>query len=692
MPGMALDRSNPFASPSTLPFELPDFAAIRAEHHQAAIEAGMAEQLVELAAVASNTEPPTVANVIEAWEASGQLLTRSRAAFEAKQLADTDDELDGIEGAISPQLAAHEDAIRLDRALYDRVVGLAALRDAGDIVLDPEEAFWLRRTLLDFQRAGVGLSEPDQVTLRGLNARIAELQSAFRRAALAGRAAGAVLVNDSDQLVGLGDAEVEAARERAADSGFETGWLIELDNPSSQSILGSLADRGLRERIHRASLGRGFGGEHDTTGIVLELARCRAQRAALLGFDNHAAYVAADGCAGTSEAVWDLLTGLAPATVAKARAEAADMEPTWRRIEPEAPIAAWDWQYVSERLLAQRFGFDAAMLRPYLELERVLHAGVFAAANALYGITLTERGDLVGYNSQVRVFEVAEAQGTAIGLLVADLHTRDGKSGGAWCHTLVAQNHLLGQGAVVGINLNLAAPPTDQPTLLPWDDVITLFHEFGHALHALLSQTRYRSRSGPETPQDFVEYPSQVNELWALDPSLLRSYAVHHETGEPMPIAWVDTLESLAKFHQGFKMTEQLAAFLLDQVWHSTPLDELPAAASDVETFEAEALARVGLDYDLVPPRYRSAYFGHVFGGWGYDAAMYSYLWADMLAADTAAFLTANGGMTRDNGERFRRRLLAHGGSIDVMAAYRDYRGQDPDPNQLLHKRGLTPE
>jgi peptidyl-dipeptidase Dcp len=685
-----LDPANPLAGPTTLPFGLPDFAAIRTEHYQPAIESGMAEQLAELAAIATNTELPTVANVIEAWEASGQLFTRALKAFQAKQFADTNDELDAIDAAIAPLLARHRDAISLDRALYERVVALAARRDAGDIVLDPQEAFWLERTLLSFERAGVGLDEPDQVTLRALNARIAELQSAFAREALAGRTAAAVLVTEADQLVGLSDADVEGARERAAARGYPTGWLIALENPSGQPVLGRLGDRGLRERIHGASVGRGLGGEHDTRAIVVELARCRAQRAALLGFEHHGAYVAADGCAGTSAAIWELLAGLAPAAVANARAEAADMEPIWRRIEPEAPMAAWDWQYVSELLRTERYALDAAMIRPYLELEQVLHAGVFAAANALYEITLTERGDLVGYNPQVRVFEAAEADGSPIGLFLADFHTRGGKSGGAWCDTLVDQNHLLDQQPVVGINLNLAQPSTGQPTLLTWDDAITLFHEFGHALHALLSQTRYRSRSGTETPRDFVEYPSQVNELWALDPTLLPSYAIHHETGEPMPTEWVDTLRAWTLFGQGFTTTENVAAALLDQAWHCTPLDELPAEADQVEAFEARALGRVGLDYDLVPPRYRSAHFGHVFGVWGYDAGYYSYLWSEVLAADTTAFLTAHGGLTRDNGERFRRGVLAHGGSIDVMDAYRDYRGQDPDLTHLLERRGLT--
>jgi peptidyl-dipeptidase Dcp len=377
--------------------------------------------------------------------------------------------------------------------------------------------------------------------------------------------------------------------------------------------------------------------------------------------------------------------------VANARAEAAEMEPIWRRIEPGTPMAAWDWLYVSELLRAERYALDASMLRSYLELERVLRAGVFASATALYGISFRERGDLVGYHPDVGVFEVAEADGTPIGLFLADLHTRRGKAGGAWCDTLVDQNHLLGQHPVVVVNLNLAKPPEGQPTLMGWDEVITLFHEFGHVMHALLSQTRFQSRSGTATPRDFVEYPSQVNEMWALDPDLLRRYACHHETGEPMPSQWADTLRASTLFQQGFSTTESVAAAVLDQAWHCTPLDELPTHADQVEAFEVQALARVGLDYDLVPPRYRSAYFGHIFAGSGYEAGYYSYLWAEVLAADTVAFITANGGLTQDNGERFRRRVLAHGGSIHAMEAYRDYRGQDPDPTHLLRHRGLNP-
>ena len=685
---MPLDSSNPFAAPSTLPYELPDYSVVRDEHYQPAIEAGMTEQLAELAALTENPEPPTVPNVIEAWESSGQLFTRALSAFYTKQPADTNAVLDAVDEAVAPQLAAHGDAIYLDRRLYDRLAALAVRAEAAEVELDAASAYWLERKLLAFERAGVNLPEDDHAQLRTMNHRIAELQSAFGREALAGMNGGAVLVSDLAELDGLSRTEIEGARERAVETGNAEGWLIELENTSAQRPLDVLRNRTLRERIHRASVGRGLGGAHDTRAIIVELARLRAERAGLLGFTNHAAYVAADACAGTGKAVWDLLTRLAPAAANNSRDEAMDMQPVWRRLEAEAPLAAWDWQYVSELLRTERYALDAAVLRPYLELERVLHEGVFAAANGLFGITFTERADLVGYNPEVRVFEVAEADGTAIGLFVADFYTRPGKQGGAWMNNLVDQNHLLGQLPVVANNSNLVKPPAGQPTLMTWDDVITLFHEFGHALHGLLSDTRYSSQSGTETPRDFVEYPSQVNEMWALDEGILGRYAVHHETGEPMPAEWVATLRGSTLFQQGFKTTEYLAAALLDQVWHATPVEELPTDPEQVETFEKAALAKVGLDYPLVPPRYRSGYFRHIFEG-GYDAGYYSYIWSEVLDADTAAFITANGGLTRENGERYRRKLLARGGSIDAMDSFRDYRGQDPDIRHLLERRGL---
>lgn len=685
---MSLDAANPFAARSSLPYQLPDFALTRAEHYQPAIEAGLAAHLAELAAIAENPEPPTRQNVVDAWEAAGELMQRAVAAFYTVKPADTNDELDAIDEAIAPKLAQHHDSIHLDRRLYDRLVALATRVEAGEVELDEPASHWLHKRRLAFERAGVALGEAEQARLRELNTRIAELQSRFGRLALAGTNAAAVWVTDEAELDGLSVAEVTAARELAASRGRPEAWLIELDNTSGQRPLDVLTNRGLRERIHRAATSRGLGGEHDTRPLVVELARLRAERAGLLGFVSHADYVAADACAKTADAVWERLTSLVPAVVENVAAEAAELDAVLQRHSPGATLEPWDWQFYSELVRTERYALDAGLLRPYLELEHVLQAGVFAAATGLFGITFGERTDLAGYHPEVRVFEVRESDGTPIGLFLADFYTRASKQGGAWMNNIVDQNHLRGQRPVVVNNANLVKPPAGQPTLMTWDDVITLFHEFGHALHGLLSDTRYPSQSGTTTPRDFVEYPSQVNELWALDPGLLSQYAVHVETGEPIPSAWVETLIGSTLFQQGFKTAEYLAAALLDQVWHATPLDELPTDPEQVEAFEAAALAKVGLSLPLVPPRYRSAYFRHTFEG-GYDAGYYSYIWSEVMDADTAAWIRATGGLTRENGERYRRKLLARGGSIDVLDTYRDYRGQDPDIRHLLERRGL---
>lgn len=684
---MTLD-ANPFASRSTLRFELPDFAAIRAEHYVPAFEQGMSEHLSELAAIAADPEPASVANVIDAWEASGQLLNRAVLAFFTVKPADTTPELDAIEEEMAPRLAQHSDAIYLDRALYDRLVSLKVRAEAGEVTLDGQAGYWLERTTQAFERAGVQLGEAEQARLRELNTRIAELQAAFGREALAGMNAAAVWVEHEAELDGLSAAEIKAAQERAADHGRPEAWLIEIMNTSGQRPLDVLTDRGLRERIHKAATGRGLGGEHDTRAIVVELARLRAERANLLGFANHADYVAAENCARSGEAVWERLTSLVPAVVENVAAEAAELDDLLQRQTPGATLAAWDWQYLSEQVRTERYELDAGLLRPYLELENVLHKGVFAAANGLFGITFTERPELVGHTPEARVFEVAEADGTPIGLFSADFYTRDSKQGGAWMNNIVDQNHLLGQHPVVTNNSNLVKPPAGEPTLMTWDDVVTLFHEFGHALHGLLADSRYPSKSGPNTPSDFVEYPSQVNEMWSLYPALLKEFARHVTTGEPIPSQWVETLVGSTLFQQGFKTAEYLAAALLDQVWHRTPLAELPSDPEQVEAFEQAALESVGIALPLVPPRYRTAYFRHTFEG-GYDAGYYSYIWSEVMDADTAAWITATGGLTRENGERYRRKLLAPGGSVDVMDTYRDYRGQDPDIRHLLERRGL---
>ncbi|ACZ30503.1 Peptidyl-dipeptidase Dcp [Xylanimonas cellulosilytica DSM 15894] len=671
-----------FDEPSTLPYELPDYAAIRPEDLEPAILAGMAAQRAEVDAVVADPEAPSVANTLEAIERSGQVLHRVLTVFHNQLAADATPFLEDLDERLAPQLAAHRDAILMDRGLYGR---LRALEAAAP---EPDQAWLLRRRLTDARRAGVALDDDAQATLRDLNGRLTTLEARFGRLLLAGANAAAVLVTEEAELDGLADDARDAARAAAQTRGLD-GWLLELQLPTHQNVIAALTNRALRERLQRASETRGAdGSEHDTRAVLLEIARLRAERARLLGHPHHAAYVAEDATAKTAAAVESMLARLAPPAVANARAEAADLTAALQTDHPGAELRAWDWAFYAERVRKERYALDDAALRPYLELEKVLHDGVFKAAHLLFGLTFTERTDLVGYHPDVRVWEVFDGE-QGLGLFLGDFYTRASKRGGAWMNNLVDQNHLLGQQPVVVNNLNIVKPPAGRPTLLVWDEVITLFHEFGHALHGLLSDVRYPSQSGTEVPRDFVEYPSQVNEMWAWDPAILESYAVHHETGEPLPRAWVDTLLASRLFGEGFATTEYLAAALLDQAWHRLTPEQVPTSVDDVVPFEEAALAAAGVDLASVPPRYRTTYFNHVFGS-GYAAAYYSYIWSEVLDADTVAWYEEHGGLTRDNGEAFRRALLARGGSQDPLQSFRDLRGRDADIAPLLHRRGLT--
>lgn len=684
-----LDADNPFATPSPLPYGLPDFTRIRPEHFRPALLAGMAEQRAEVEAVAARTDAPTVANTLEALERSGQLLHRAAIVFFNQSSSDSTPELEALEEEVAPLLAAHHDAIYLDRRLFDRVEALHAAHAAGDLDLADDTAWLLHRLRTAFVRAGVRLDDAAQTRLRELNAEITRLETVFGRLLLADTNDSAVLLTDAAELDGLPEDARAAAAEAAARRGHPGAWLVDLVLPTQQPALAQLTDRAVRERVHRASVARGGrGGEHDTRATLLALARLRAERAGLLGYPHHAAYIAEDATAKTPEAVADMLGRLAPAAVANARAEAADLEAALRRDVPGATLEAWDWAYYAEQVRKERRSLDDALLRPYLELDRVLHEGVFRAAHELYGLTFTERPDLTGYHPDVRVFEVADADGSGLGLFLGDYWTRDSKRGGAWMNTLVDQSGLLGERPVVVNNLNIPKPPAGQPTLLTWDEVITLFHEFGHALHGLFSAVRYPSQSGTEVPRDFVEYPSQVNEMWAWEPSVLRAYAVHHGTGEPMPQEWVDTLIAARQDGEGFATTEYLAAALLDQAWYRLAPEDVPADVAEVEAFEAAALEAAGIAFAPVPPRYRTTYFNHVFGG-GYSAGYYSYIWSEVLDADTVTWFGENGGLRRENGDTFRAKLLSRGGSVDPMAAFRDLRGRDPEIGPLLARRGL---
>jgi peptidyl-dipeptidase Dcp len=686
-----LDPANPLAVPSELPHGLPPFDALRPEHHQPALEAGMAEQRAEVEAIASDPAEPTFANTVEALERSGQLLARAAAVFSNLVSSDSTEELRRIEAEVAPRLAAHSDAIHLDGRLFARIADVRdrALADPGASGLDAEDLAVLERYHIDFVRAGAGLAPEQQVRLRELNEEASRLTTAFGTHLLEETNALAVHVEDAAALDGLSPQALAAAADAARARGHESGYVLPLSLPTAQPVLASLRDRALRERVHTASISRGCrGGEHDTRETLVALAALRAERAALLGFPDHASYIVADQTAGDLATVMAMLTALAPAAVSNARGEQVELQEVLAAEGHEGPLRPWDWAWCAERVRAQRFAVDTEALRPYFALDAVLHEGVFWAAGQLYGLSFTERPELPVPHPDVRTWEVHDADGTSLGLFLGDFFARESKRGGAWMSTYVDQSHLLGQRPVVVNTLNVARPAEGEPALMSADEVDTLFHEFGHALHGLLSDVRHPRLSGTTVPRDFVEYPSQVNEFWAWGPEVLNRYARHHATGEPLPAEQVDRLEAARSYGQGFATTEILAAMLLDQAWHQLPAGQ-QVAAQDVEAFEAAALERHGLALEAVPPRYRSTYFHHVFGG-GYSAGYYSYLWSEVLDADTVEWFRENGGLRRENGEAFRRALLSRGGTVDPMAAYAAFRGRGPRIEPLLERRGLT--
>jgi peptidyl-dipeptidase Dcp len=668
--------TNPFLAPSPLPFGYPDFTATREEHFLPAFTAGMAEQRAEVDAITA--VPPSFDGTVVALERSGATLRRVSAVFRTLVSSASTPGIRAIEAEVAPLLAAHDDAITLDPALFARLDALHGKR--ADLGLDPESLRLLERRHRDAVRAGARLGPTDQARLRAINAELAALSAEFGSRLLAEANDSAVVVDDPARLAGLAPDAVAAAARAASERGHDGAHVLTLALPTEQPVLASLADRELRKRVHRASTARGArGGEHDTRDLVRQISALRAKRARLLGHPHHASWVAEDSTAGTIEAIDAMLCELVPPAVANARAEADVLAAAAGH-----PIEPWDRAFYAERVRRDRFDLDTAALRPYFELERVLRDGVFFVAQKLYGLRFVERYDLPRHHPQVRTYDVLD-DGGPLGLFVADLYARPSKRGGAWMNSFVAQSRLLGTRPVVLNTLNLAAPAAG-PTLLTVDEVRTLFHEFGHALHGLLSDVEYPTFSGTSVPRDFVEYPSQVNEMWMLHPEVLANYARHHETGEPIPADLVDRLRESRRFGEGFRTTEYLAATLLDQAWHRLGPGEQVA---DVERFEADALAAAAVAVPSAPPRYRSTYFNHVFGG-AYSAGYYAYIWSEVLDADTVEWFTENGGLRRENGEVFRRELLAHGGAVEPMDAYRAFRGRDPEIGPLLARRGLA--
>ncbi len=678
---------NPLLQESPLPLHFPQFDLIKNAHFAPAFEAGMSEHLKEIDVIANNPEQPTVENTIVAMERAGLTLARVSRIFNNLTSCNTNPELQKLQREMAPKLAAHNDTILLNPALFARVQALYTVRDS--LPLDAESRRLVWRYYRDFVRAGANLDEAGKTRLRALNGEIASLQTAFSQNVLKETNASAVVLDDRAQLAGLAEAQIDAASAAAKVSGHEGKYEIHLMNTTGQPPLAALTDRGVREKIMAASLARGTrGGDFDNRGVVARLARLRAERAVLLGYPNHAAFIVAEQTAATVEAVNKILGQLAPPAVANARREATDMQAVIDAGHGGFQLAPWDWDFYAEKVRKARYAFDESELKPYFELNHVLFDGVFYAAHQLYGLTFKERHDLPVYEPTVRVFDVFDADGSQLAIFIGDYYARPSKNGGAWMNAYVQQSGLFGEKAVVANHLNIPPPTAGQPTLLTFDETRTMFHEFGHALHGMFSHVTYPRFSGTQVPRDFVEYPSQVNEMWEIWPEVLKNYAKHYQTGAPIPQELVDKVLAAKKFNQGFMTTEYLSASLLDQAWHQLKPEAVPGA-DGVEAFEAAALHKYGVDFPLVPPRYRTTYFSHVFAG-GYSAGYYSYIWAEVLDADSVEWIKQHGGLTRENGDRFRSMLLSRGGTEDALKLFRDFTGGEPHLEPLLERRGLT--
>lgn len=641
---------------------LPAFSEYTAKRYRTEIQAALAEQLAGLARLGSDANPPTPENVLGAWEAAARPVTNWLNVFYSVLYSDATPELEDLAEELAPKLAAHEDAIMLDLALYRRLQTLAERIAAEEIPADDEDRYHLQELIAEFDRAGVSLNPADQERLREINERLAQLSSTFERLNREARNAAAVPVS-ADELAGLNTEDIEAVQ---AD-----GWRIALVNSTQQPLAAKAENPELRQRLLTASLGRALN-EPDTRPVIVECARLRAERASLLGFSSHAALVAARGTAKTTERIEEILIPLAQATLAKARAEGEELAQHYQKLAPGRPFTAADWGYVEAKLRKERFAFDENELGEYLTVDRVVSA-CYDAATELYGIQFTLRPDLEGHVSGAQVYEISDADGSPVGYFLMDLWARPTKNGGAWMTSINEVSRLSGELPVVTNNCNYRE---SVPTVT-WDEVITMFHEFGHALHGLFGKAKYASRSGTNVPQDFVEFPSQVNEHWAWQP------------GRVLPAEWLDRLKAASSFGIGYANAEALIAAVLDYVWHSTPLDQLPSSPDDVLSFEQAALSRHGLADELVPPRYRSQYFAHIWGG-AYAASYYGYSWAEVLDADAVAWFEENGGGTRANGDHFRATLLAPAGGIDPMTTYRRFRGRDATPAALLERIGIA--
>jgi peptidyl-dipeptidase Dcp len=676
---------NPLLSASPLPFQAPPFDKIRGGDFAPAFEAGMKEQLADVDKIANDPAPPTFENTIAAMEKTGQTLTRVSLVFNALTSANTDDQLQKLQEEQAPKLAAHQDAINLNPKLFARIETLYNQRNT--LGLDPESNRLLEYDYQQFVIAGAKLSDEDKSKLKKLNEEDAALSAKFGNQLLAAAKDGALVVREKSELDGLSQADLDAAAETAKSRKLDGAWVFALQNTTQQPPLQSLSERPTREKLFNASWTRAErDGADDTRATILRLAKLRADKGKLLGQPNFAAWRLQDQMAKTPERVEKFLDDLTPAATGKAREEAADIQKVIDKQHGGFGLEPWDWNFYSEQVRKARYDVNQSEVKPYFELDRVLQDGVFYTAHELYGLTFKERHDLPFYNPDVRVFEVFDENGSHLALFYCDYFKRDNKNGGAWMDVLVGQSKLLNTQPVVYNVANFTKPAPGQPALLSFEDVTGMFHEFGHALHGMFANQRYPSLSGTAVARDYVEFPSQFNEHWALEPKVLSHYAVHYQTGKPMPAELVEKIKKAAKFNQGYAVTEIVAAAALDMQWHTLPAD---ADIKDADKFEAEALKKTHLDLPQVPSRYRSSYFLHIWAN-GYASGYYAYLWTEMLDDDAFKWFQENGGLTRQNGQRFRELILSRGNTADYAQMFRDFRGRDPDISAMLEYRGLT--
>lgn len=679
-----MTATNPFFASSTLPYQAPPFDLINDEHYRPAFDEALKRKRQEIADIAHHPDTPTFDNTVVALEKSGEMLSRVTSVFFALAASHSNDEIQRLDEQFSAELAGLANDIYLNNALFQRIEILWQQR--GTLGLDAESLRLIEVIHQRFILAGATLGDAQKAELKTLNTEAATLSSQFHQCLLGAAKSGGLLLENEEQLAGFSADEIASAAAAAMNRGLSDRWLIPLVNTTQQPALASLHQRDTREKLFKAGWLRNQRGDvNDTRERLLKIVAIRARQAELLGYDDYASWSMADQMAKKPKAALEFMREITPAARARALSELDDIQNLIDKSDDAFTAEAWDWLYYSEQVRREKYAIDEAQIKPWFALERVLLDGVFWSASQLFGIRFVERFDLPVYHPDVRVWEIFDADGEGIALFYGDFFARDSKSGGAWMDNFVPQSTLFGTRPVIYNVCNYAKPPAGKSALISWDDVITLFHEFGHALHGLFANQRYATLSGTNTPRDFVEFPSQINEHWASHPVVFEHYARHYESGEPMPEALRESLFRAANFNKGYDMTELLSAALLDMNWHSVSTSALP---QHVETFEAEALERENLDLPAVPPRYRSSYFSHIFGG-GYAAGYYAYLWTQMLADDGYQWFVEQGGLNRENGQRFREAILSRGNSRDLERLYRDWRGHDPLIAPMLKNRGL---